>query len=200
MRLPELGQSVFVVAGDRRVPAAVYELHGEDTVVVKHAEGGASLMVDLSELVAVEWTTHRGIFRGQGIVISLSGTTTPLAYIRLESSGVMQRRDYVRVEVVVDAELRQASGVPVEIKTIDLSGGGLRAYVPRDLVPDEPVDVTLLFPDMPSIGADAVVIRGDQASGYAFRFTVIDPKEHERLVKFVFEAHRRAFATVKRSA
>jgi c-di-GMP-binding flagellar brake protein YcgR len=198
MKLPQLGQAVFVIVGDRRARAHVQNLHGEDSVSVDTpTDEGFDL--HLGELASLEWTSERGVVRGEGLIASLTDGALPHVVLRLESSRVVQRREHVRIEIVVDAELRQSSGVPCEIKTIDLSGGGMRAYVPRELVEGEPVDVTLMFPEMPSIGAEAEVIRGDVANGYAFRFTYVEPKEHDRLVAFVFEAHRKSFATVKRT-
>jgi c-di-GMP-binding flagellar brake protein YcgR len=203
MKLPPADEPVLLVLDvpERRVPSRVEEFRGADTLgVVAPFEDGVEIPVATGDRLALEWTSARGLVRTEGVVVERSEQRVPYLYVRAESTRIVQRRDNVRVEIVLDVEIRQTASVPVACNTLELSGSGMRALVPLDLRPREPVEATLSLPDEPPIELEAEVIRGSEEHGYAFRFVSFEPDEHERLIRFVFGAHRRGFVRVRRSA
>jgi c-di-GMP-binding flagellar brake protein YcgR len=199
VKLPHLNERIFVVLGDHRLTSRIEGTRGGDTVVVPPpSRDGFVVWPQLGEAVSIEWTTARGLYRGDGIVMAHQGDPPSAVLIRLDSSQIAQRRDHVRVDLVLDLELTQVAAPPVRCQTVDVSGGGMRALVPLDLVPGEHVSVKLSLPDEPEIQADAEVIRGTEGTSYAFRFIAVEPADRERLIRYVFAAHRREFAMVRR--
>jgi hypothetical protein len=200
MKLPQLGDRVLVVLGDHRLTSRVEAVRGGDTVVLAPpAKDGVVVRPLVGESIAIEWTTGRGMFRGDGIVLAEPAADSSVLWVRLDSSQLAQRREHIRVELSLDVELTQVAGVPIAGTTIDVSGGGMRARVPLALVAGEHLDVTLSLPDEEAVSCEAEVIRGTEGTGYAFRFAVIDNADRERLIRFVFAEHRREFAVVRRS-
>lgn len=190
---------MLVLPGDTRLVSHVEDLRNGDTVVIAPpSREGIVIRLERGEQVALEWTTARGLVRGEGYVAAVAELPAPIVHVKLESSRIAQRRDHVRVEIVLDLALRQTASVPVSCQTVDVSGGGMRAFVPLDLRPGEPVDVTIELPDEAPVELLAEVIRGSEEKGYAFRFVKIDRDERERLIRFVFAAHTREFAVVRR--
>jgi hypothetical protein len=196
VKLPHLNERIFVIVGDARLNSRVEGTRGGDVVMcAPPSRHGATVKPLTGEAVAIEWTTGRGLFRGEGIVIG-SGDDS-LLWIRLDASKIAQRREHIRADVAVDIELKQTAGVPVAGTTIDLSGGGMRAKMPLDLVSGEHVDATIYVPDETPVVAVAEVIRGTEGTGYAFKFVSLQPADRERLIRYVFAEHRREYATVR---
>lgn len=205
MRMPEINERVFVLVSnpDRKVPSRVEELPGNDTLAITPpSENGIGVDFAIGQPITIQWTNERGLLEGEGFVMAYAETGLPLLYIRLDSSRVAQRRDHVRVETVVDIQLKQASAAPVKCKTVDLSGGGMRAFVPLDLVAGEQLDAIVWVTEngkTREIELTAQVIRGTEMTGYAFRFLEVETADQEFLIRYVFAAHRREYA-MRRSA
>jgi c-di-GMP-binding flagellar brake protein YcgR len=203
MKLPHLGEAVFLLPGGRggRLSAIVEGSSNGDTVAVgPPTEHGVVVVLPVGEPVTIEWTTERGLYRGEGKVTSIAAHDRPALTIRLDESHIAQRREHVRVDMVIEVEVKQTAGVPVRCKTLDLSGGGMRARIPLDLIAGEPLDGTLFLPDQDPVVFEAEVIRGSEVNGFAVRWTHVEPKDRERLIRFVFAEHRREFAALRRAS
>jgi hypothetical protein len=197
MKLPQQNERVFVVVGDVRLPSRVQGTRGGDIVMVAPpSRNGVRARLVVGEAVAIEWTTGRGLFRGEGIVAP-QAEDSPVLWIRLDVSKIAQRREHIRADISVEIELTQTAGIPVAGRTIDLSGGGMRAKMPLDLVAGERVEFKVYVPDEAPVAGVAEVIRGTEGTGYAFRFVWMQPADRERLIRYVFAEHRREFATVR---
>ena len=195
--------SVFVLPGARggRLNARIEGSSNGDTIVVcPPTEYGVVVVLPIGEPVTIEWTTERGLYRGVGKVTSIAANDRPALTIRLDESHIAQRREHVRVDMVVEVEVKQTAGITVRSATLDLSGGGMRARIPLDLVAGEPLDGTLYLPDQQPIEFEAEVIRGSEVNGYAVRWTHMEPKDRERLIRHVFAEHRREFAALRRAS
>jgi c-di-GMP-binding flagellar brake protein YcgR len=203
VKLPHLNERIFVLPGHRggRLNSRVEGSSNGDTITVAPpSEDGVVVALPVGEPVTVEWTTERGLFRGDGIVTYIASNDRPALTIRFDETHIAQRREHVRVDMVVEAEVKQTAGIAVRCVTLDLSGGGMRARIPLDLVAGEPLDGTVFLPDEAPIEFEAEVIRGSEMTGYAVRWTHMEPKDRERLIRHVFAAHRREFAALRRSA
>jgi hypothetical protein len=203
VKLPHQSELVFLLPGGRggRLNARVEGSSGGDTITVgPPTENGVVVVLPVGEPVTVEWTNERGLFRGDGVVTYIASNDRPALTIRFDETHIAQRREHVRVDMVVEAEVKQTAGITVRCVTLDLSGGGMRARIPLDLVAGEPLDGTVYLPDEAPIEFEAEVIRGSEMTGYAVRWTHMEPKDRERLIRHVFAAHRREFAALRRTA
>lgn len=203
MMLPPINErlSVQVEAGNDHLSSRVEGTHAPDLVVIA-APTLNGTFVPLARGVGLTlfWTCERGLAEGVGSVVRLKKGSLPLVHVQLHSSRIGQRRRHVRAGLVLDVELRRAEGDPIRCCTLDVSGGGLRATPDVDLRRHQVVEVTLFLPDEPDLDAKTVVVRGDRENGYAFRFVSIEPADVERLIQFVFAAHRREFVLLRRTA
>jgi hypothetical protein len=203
VKLPHLNENVFLLPARRggRLNTRIEGSSNGDTIVVAPpSENGVVVALPVGEPVAIEWTTERGLFRGDGVVTYIAANDRPALTIRFDDTRIAQRREHVRVDMIVEVEVKQTAGVPIRCTTLDLSGGGMRAKIPLDLVSGEPLDGSIFLPEEQPIEFEGEVIRGSELNGFAVRFTHVEPKDRERLIRYVFAAHRREFAALRRSA
>jgi c-di-GMP-binding flagellar brake protein YcgR len=86
----------------------------------------------------------------------------------------------------------------VRCTSVDYSGSGLRAMLPRlDLSEGEEVDVYVRMRDGVAIEARAVVVRCDVQGISAFRFVEIDAHQRELLIRHVFAEQRKGLASAR---
>lgn len=203
LKLPEINQRVGIVVGDGRLLSTrVEEVEAPHLLVAPPSDHGVTYLLSIGEQMHLEWTTERGLLRGTGRVVGRAdGGGVPLVRIALDESSVIQRREFVRVDTTVEVDVR-VHGEQYRASTLDLSGAGARVAVQGGLELDQNAVVTLVLylPDSPSIEARGVVVRVDGDGVFAFHFIEIAQRDQERVVRYVFAAHRREFATVRRSA
>lgn len=200
LKLPELNQRIGVVLADGRLLSTRVEgAEGAELLIAPPSDHGVTHLLSVGEEIAFEWTTERGLLRGSGRVAGRVEGGVPLVRVLLDESSVIQRREFVRVECLMSLDVR-VRGERVSASTLDLSGAGIRTQVPLDLHLGDKVTVVLYMPQGGQIEASSEVVRIDGGGVYALRFVEIDPREQERLVRYVFAAHRREFANLRRSA
>jgi c-di-GMP-binding flagellar brake protein YcgR len=195
-RLPEVGALVGVKVHEwnAHLASKVEEL-GAGVLGIAHPSDGRS-EYDLPKgiTVDIEWVTPRGLMRVRG----QSGGPRPgdaLRVLLIELAGdpqVFQRRDYVRASAAVDVVVTSRfGGEPIKGITLDVSGGGVQARLPglsADV--DTRLELELMLPEERSIVAEARVTRRATAEQYSLVFEQIEPKEQERLIRFVFQRLR----------
>jgi c-di-GMP-binding flagellar brake protein YcgR len=175
--------------------------NGDEVLIALPSDGSTSYPLALQEEVSLEWPTERGIVRVDGTVLSREDIGIPVLVIEVDSSKTVQRRDHVRVDMALQVDLvnggREYNGT-----TVDVSGGGMRAVFEDDLDLNASYELYLMLPEeeKPIEGVAQIVRRIDQTTTYAFRFAQMRPLVRERLIKFVFDAHRRSFANLRRIA
>jgi c-di-GMP-binding flagellar brake protein YcgR len=200
LKMPELNQKLGVELEDgRMLTTRVEDIDATDLLVAPPSDQGVTYLMSVGEQIALEWTTERGLLRGYGRVKDRHGGGVPLIRLELDESSVIQRREYVRVECVMSIDVR-VRAVQFTGMTLDLSGAGVRVSVPTLFELEDQALLVLYLPGGRPIEARSSVVRIDGDNIYAFRFVEIDPKEQETLIQFVFQAHRRQFANVRRSA
>lgn len=193
-RLPDPGQrvGVHVPEWNARLVSEVLAAGVGTVAIAFPSDGRSAFGLPAGIALALEWVNPRGLVRvegrsgghdeGSGVQIQLSG-----------SPEVVQRRDYVRANTVVDVVVTPLDGLtmPARGLTIDVSGGGLQASLPGlDVDVEDRVRIELDLPDEPGVEAEARVTRVPGSDTFCFVFEQIDPREQERLIKFVFQRLR----------
>jgi c-di-GMP-binding flagellar brake protein YcgR len=205
LKLPEINQRVGIVLADGRLLSSRVEGTEEaDLLIAPPSDHGVTYLLSVDEEVEIEWTTERGLFRGAGRVAARAESGgVPVVRLTLDESSVIQRREFVRVECCITVDLR-AHGEKYTASTLDLSGAGARLSTNDTLAlefePEDRATLVLYLPDGPPIETLGAVVRVDGPGVFAFRFLDLDAREQERLIRYVFAAHRREFATLRRSA
>jgi c-di-GMP-binding flagellar brake protein YcgR len=205
LKLPELNQRVGIVLADGRMLSTRVEgAEGSDLLIAPPSDQGVTYLVTTGEEVSIEWTTERGLFKATGTMAGrVDAPGVPLVRVAVDESSVIQRREYVRVECTVNVDLR-AHGEKYLAHTLDLSGAGARISTSEALAlefePGDRATLVVYLPDGEPIETMGEVVRLDGNGVYAFRFVGLDPKVQERVIRWVFEAHKREFAMVRRSA
>lgn len=200
LKLPQINQRVGIVLADGRLLSTRVEgLEEPDLLIAPPSDHGVTYLLSTGEQVSVEWTTERGLLRGAGRITGRVDGGVPLVRLQLDESSIIQRREYVRVDCSVTVDVRRA-GERISGCTLDLSGAGARVSAKVELEPNDVVTLVLYMPDGPPIETRGAVVRVDGDEVYAFRFLDLDAREQERVIRYVFAAHRREFATLRRSA
>jgi c-di-GMP-binding flagellar brake protein YcgR len=204
MHLPEVNQRIGVRTQRNEVPlmSRVEDLrNGDEVLIALPSDGATSYPLVIDEEVSLEWPTERGIVRVDGKVLSREDIGIPVLVIEVDSSKTVQRRDYVRVDLELQVDL-MVGAQEFNGTTVDVSGGGMRARFDGDLDLNASYDVYLMLPDeeKPVEGVAQIVRRIDETTTYAFRFVQMRPLVRERLIHYVFDAHRRSFANLRRTA
>lgn len=150
--------------------------------------GTPQFAVATGRQMMVEWRIRSGIVRQTHTV--LRHVDRGIASLVVEPVGeptVIQRRDYIRVDVMLTIHVATHLGQEARGTTTDLSGGGMRAIVPIGLSDGQTVDVTIVLPEGEGeIPCRAHSIRKLAEDTYAFGFSQIKETDRERVIRFVF--------------
>jgi PilZ domain len=193
--LPALRQDARVtLPGGERCSARVIELaEGEITLVLMLAVRNPLARGTVAEM-ALEFAAPRGIVRleGHGELVARD-----LLRFRLEGAGnVLQRRDYVRVDVVrpmavalVDDE--GEAGEWIDTLTANVSGNGVLAAGPDTLAVGDTVLLRLaLVEHEEPIEGDGRVVRIADDGRRAIAIEQLHADGRRRLVRFIFDCER----------
>lgn len=188
--LEHLTPVVIQLPGAGRLPARVDTDDGKTLVVVLVLQPEERPAPIPERRGSLEWTTRRGLHRLSGTVHSDAHRPEVLRVVRDGDERVVQRRDAVRVEVVVDLEVQVAgSEERAETNTLDVSSGGFLMRDPLDLELETVIDVELRVEPTPIRGR-AVVVRERRRGEKGVRFEEMHPDDRHRLVRFIAERQR----------
>ncbi len=181
------------------VPVSISH-HGDDVLLVV-LDGLEELLAGPLTLLMLESAGARGVVRTLGTAELVEGDL--LRFVLASASELVQRREFVRVVAAKRLVLEDEDGdVIAKGLTIDISGGGLRAQLPRSA--DAPLQTTLFFSlslgltdyDDQVSGTAQIVRRNDQ-NQVALEFEHISHRDQERLIRFVFERQRVALRVTR---
>ncbi len=178
-------------AGD--LPGRVDHDDGEVLTLVVLPREGATVALPDEVGVTVEWTTRRGLHRMAGTAMRDPARPEVLR-VRRDAVKVVQRRDAIRVEVVVRATVTVVDGEipPFATNTLDLSITGLSLRDPAELAEGAVVDVDLaIAPDEPPVHVRGVVVRTPRPGVKSVRTDAITPQDRHRLTRLISERQRR---------
>lgn len=200
LRLPELNERLGIVVADgRMLTTRVEDVQDAELLVPPPSDQGVTYLMSRGEEVKLEWTTERGLLQASGSVVARVEGGVPLVRIRVDETSVIQRREYVRVECCVNVDVR-FRGDRIAAESLDLSGSGVRVLVNTELVEEDIATLVLHLPDGDPIETRAFVVRVDGKNVYAFQFLSLGAQEQERIIRWVFDTHRRQYATIRKSA
>lgn len=147
-----------------------------DAITINSPAGGASaaLLASGSREVALSWLSPRGRYEQRCVVIEHAlGTQKQWRLRPVRRAVLIQRRRYVRVTAQVPVHV-VVSGCDVPGLTVDVSEGGFRVRLPRQVIPE--LSYTTV---QANIGGIAVAV-----SGYVLRTTNTPPEETEAVIAF----------------
>ncbi|MGB2710044.1 MAG: PilZ domain-containing protein [Conexibacter sp.] len=193
--LPELRQDVVLVLPNlARYGARVTRVTPEEVVLVLMLDARDPLHPGDVAPMSIEYPGPRGLvcLEGRGTV-----ATHDLVRFHLEGAvDVVQRRDFVRVQVVRPLALAPIQpdgsvGEWVESLTVNVSGNGLLAAGPETLSVDDEVCFRIdVGGGEPAIEGRGRVVRLADAGGRAIGIEELGREARQRLIRFVFERER----------
>jgi hypothetical protein len=197
-RLPEVGARVGVKVHEwnAHLASTLEELGAGVVAIALPSDSRADYDLPKGIALDLEWVTPRGLMRVRGHSAGPRSWGSPAIMVELAGDPqVFQRRDYVRASTVVDVVASRNGSFADAVKgcTIDVSGGGLQATLPElraDV--DDRLAVEIVLPEEEPIRAEARVIRKAADDTFSVVFEQIEPKEQERLIRFVFQKLRAA--------
>lgn len=163
-----------------------------DALLLAIEASAAQLDATQLERIVLEFATAKGRVRFAGAAtIPDPAHPNVLRIDGMRSLGVIQKREYLRVELRRPVLVyRDPGGAPAQGYTVDLSAGGfLLAGIDTLEVGDMADFLLALTPEL-AIRATGKVIRLDPQGRRAVGFDSISAFDRRRLVHFVFERQR----------
>lgn len=176
---------------------------GVDLLVGVPTHRGYEVRVEPGTTVDVQTTHTDGLRVFVARVVRREAVPGPA--IRLtwpESVQRVQRREAVRVEVLVRVEVSPAlpDGGPRSLAgaTTDLSEGGMRVVLPEALEPGTALEARLHLPGADPLECTGLAMRSGENGGAAtdkrfwtaVAFTSLSPASRKELARFVFDVQR----------
>ena len=201
MRMPEPNQlvSVLVESNGRLLATRIEDiLDGAIVQVSAPSEDGELVPLIVGEHVVLQWPTPRGLIQGRGCVVASHEEVVPTFDVRFETTDLLQRREYVRAELVLDTELTREDGPDILTATLDISGSGVRVvdngYI---LAEGDVLGIRFGLPDGTPVSGRAVVVRAEPEAEYALSFVELDAATREQLIRTAFAANARMAQSVR---
>jgi c-di-GMP-binding flagellar brake protein YcgR len=190
---PGIGQFVHVIAPSGASIDARVKDTGDSTLLLRLEDGEHDPIALLSQNdVSVEFTNERGVCR----ILGTAQAAGEDSALRVDASGtieLVQRRDYVRVEVFIPVTYQPIGpdGWTVTAHTLDVSGGGFRLAEAEALRLGDAMRFTLeLGEGEEPLHAVATAVREAGDAIFGMRFVEILERERQRLVRWIFTRER----------
>jgi c-di-GMP-binding flagellar brake protein YcgR len=175
------------------IPGVEGELHSRvedllDDGSILIAEPSEEVHVATGSDLQIEWRLRSGVARQTVTVVKhVDSMIASLMVKPQDEPKVIQRRDYIRIDVLLTVFIETHLGQEGKGTTVDVSGGGMRAVVPFELADGQTIDFGIVLPeDEREVRGRAQTIRKVAEDTYAFGFSQIAEADRERLIKFVF--------------
>jgi hypothetical protein len=190
----EPGQTVLLrLSGAAAIAARVDDVDGDEAALVL-------LTPPLRRPVAgqgaeVELTSKRGIVTLGATIAGADGRGVVRVTPRPDAPETVQRRDFVRVDAVVNVVVRDGGpdGPAHEAMTLNVSGGGLLLSGVSNLQVGDSAFVAIDLEDgSPAVEALVTVVRIAERGVRAVRIASVSARDEQRLVRFAFARERKA--------
>jgi len=143
----------------------------------------------------VELTSKRGIVTLGATIADADGRGLVRVKPRADAPETVQRRDFVRVDAVVNVVVRDGGpdGPAHEAMTLNVSGGGLLLSGVTNLEVGDSAFVAIDLEDgSPAVEALVTVVRIAERGVRAVRIASVSARDEQRLVRFAFARERKA--------
>ena len=143
----------------------------------------------------VELTAKRGIVTRGATIAAANGRGVVRVRPRPDAPETVQRRDFVRVDAVVNVVVRDGGpdGPAHEAMTLNVSGGGLLLSGVSNLQVGDSAFVAIDLEDgSPAVEALVTVVRIAERGVRAVRIASVSARDEQRLVRFAFARERKA--------
>jgi c-di-GMP-binding flagellar brake protein YcgR len=176
------------------VPSVEGELHSrvedlmDDGSILIAEPSGEDVHLATGSDLQIEWRLRSGVARQTMTVVKHVDNGIASVLIKPQDEPkVIQRRDFIRIDVLLTVFIETHLGQEGKGTTVDVSGGGMRAVVPFELADGQTVDFGIVLPEQErEVRGKAQTIRKVAEDTYAFGFAQIPEADRERLIKFVF--------------
>jgi hypothetical protein len=195
--LPELRQEVVLALSERPQDhhrARVSRLSAEEILLVLNVEARDRLHPGDVLATTIQYPAPRGLVRLEG---RATVVTHDLVRFHLEGAvDVLQRRDFVRVQVVRPLALATVAddgtlGSWIDTLTANVSGNGLLAAGPDTLSAGDAVRFRIHVTEgQPPIEGRGHVARLTDGGQRAIAIDELDGDGHQRMIRFIFECER----------
>ena len=192
----EVGQNVYVMTpAGAAINASVHDVSG-DVLDLELYSGMRDPMERLAgQAVSVQFASRRGICRVDGQANRSKRGITAMHFEATSKVQIVQRRDYVRVDVAlpVTYEPMGASGWTAETNTLNISAGGFLLSEPEGLRLGEQMHFTIdLGGEEEPLVVWGEAVRETSGGALGIQFLQLSDKDRERLVRWVFARERLA--------
>jgi c-di-GMP-binding flagellar brake protein YcgR len=159
-----------------------------------------ALTNSVGQVVTIEVTTPRGLLHFDARISGVpQGEELELEV--LGNSQVIQRREFVRVDAIVDVTITPIprDGMKIEGSTLNLSGSGAIVSKVGKLNAGDGIDIAMrLGPRGPAIVAGGRVVREFEHGVRAVHFEHLLETDRDQIVRFVFERQRLELQQMRR--
>lgn len=200
--VPNKKVSIRVIEGEYQgnYNSRIEEINDDKMILALPFIGTVPVPIRAGERIVVYSATKDAVYGVVGEVIKRQLEPLPLLYVAITGNVErVQRRSYVRVPILLNVMYRIKGDEKIYTTyTKDVSGGGIKIVLPEPLRIRDILQVRLELPAPESpIDCEGEVVWTDKEeilSGnkleeilYAgVEFTLIDEKERERLIRFLF--------------
>jgi c-di-GMP-binding flagellar brake protein YcgR len=189
----EPGQTVLLrLTGAAAIAARVDAVDGDEAALVLLTPPLRSPAA--GQGAEVEVTSKRGIVKLGATIADADGRGVVRAAPRADARETVQRRDFVRVDAVVNVVVRDGGpdGPAHEAMTLNVSGGGLLLSGVSNLAVGDSAFVAIDLEDgSPAVEALVTVVRIAERGIRAVRIASISARDEQRLVRFAFARERK---------
>ncbi len=190
---------VLEVAGFGRVDARVERASEHHFSLALFLAPDSGFELSGEQWGSIEFTTPRGLAHIEGVVQALDESVDLYSFERSLDAALVQRRDFVRVETVLDVRLWHCDDEddpiqvlePLEANTISLSGNGMLINGAYGFHLGETFWFELPLPDGHVVEGRGRFVRDDGEDRLGGQIEQITEKSRDRLVRHVFERQRK---------
>ena len=184
------------IRGVGRTSGMVKELEDDAILITLVVAATPDAMALEAPDAVLEFTTLRGLHRQKGYVSYVGQQGDTLRFVGQEDAELMQRREFVRVEVNIPVSVSLKDNPwPTDFDAINLSANGILLSAPTAGVMTLRLGVFVwmkipLYDGNDPIDVRGTVVREAQRGAVGIRFDHIGERDQERLVRYVARQER----------
>lgn len=204
--LPNKKVSIRVIDGDYQgyYNSRIEEITEKEFILALPFIGTVPIPIRIGEKISIYSVSDDAVYRVDGEIVKRQLEPIPILQVKIsEDIERVQRRRYVRIPIVLNIQYK-LKGVDKIYYTYskDISGGGVRIILPELLKVYDIIEmrIELISPE-PPINCEGEVVwinkqeilvinKREEIIHAGIRFTLIEEKERERLIRFLFNYQR----------